>query len=203
MPQKSKQLLEESQMRRTYRQFLEEAVNIEVIKNCLMTAATAPNGADKQPWHFCVVTDPKMKQRIRTESEKIERAFYEEKISTEWQADLKKLNVTWHKPFLTEAPCLIIIFKEFYKLLPNGSKDKNYYVTESVGLATGLLINALRNSGYASFTYTPAPPTFLRSLLNRPEGETAMMILCVGKPDPNYELPRLKKKSLNEIASFY
>ncbi len=203
MPQKSKQLLEESRTRRTYRQFLDESVNMDVIKNCLMTAATAPNGADKQPWHFCVVTDSEMKQKIRTESEKIEKTFYEEKISTEWQADLEKLNVNWRKPFLTEAPCLVVIFKEFYKILPDGSKDKNYYVTESVGLATGFLINALRNAGYASFTYTPAPPTFLRTLLNRPEGETAMMILCTGKADLSYELPVLKKKTLEEIATFY
>ena len=203
MPEKSKQLLEESRIRRTYRQFLDEAINIDVIKNCLMTAATAPNGADKQPWHFCVVTDPEMKEKIRTESEKIEKTFYEEKISDEWQADLNKLKVDWHKPFLTESPCLIVIFKEFYKVLPNGNKDKNYYVPESVGIASGLLINALRNTGYVSFTYTPAPPTFLRTLLGRPEGETAMMVLCVGKADPTYELPILKKKTLNEIASFF
>ena len=203
MPEKSKQLLEESRIRRTYRQFLDEAINIDVIKNCLMTAATAPNGADKQPWHFCVVTDPEMKEKIRTESEKIEKTFYEEKISDEWQADLNKLKVDWHKPFLTEAPCLIVIFKEFYKVLPSGKKDKNYYVPESVGIASGLLINALRNTGYVSFTYTPAPPTFLRTLLGRPEGETAMMVLCVGKADPTYELPILKKKTLNEIASFF
>jgi nitroreductase len=203
MPQKSRQLLEESRKRRTYRRFLDQSVNQEVIKNCILTAATAPNGADKQPWHFCVVTDPEMKQRIRTEAEKVEKTFYEEKISDEWQADLNKLHVTWQKPFLTEAPCLIVIFKEFYRLLEDGTKDKNYYVTESVGIATGLLINALRNAGYASFTYTPAPPTFLRTLLGRPEGETAMMVLCVGKPDPDYDLPQLKKKTLEEIASFY
>lgn len=203
MPKKSEQLLAESKKRRTYRQFLNEPVNLEIIKNCIMIAATAPSGADKQPWHFCVVTDPAMKQKIRKEAELVEKAFYEEKISSEWQADLEKLNVNAQKPFLTEAPCLIVIFKEFYSLLADGTKDKNYYVTESVGIATGLLINALRNSGYASLTYTPAPPTFLRELFNRPEGETAMMILCVGKPDPDYELPTLKKKSLEEIATFY
>lgn len=203
MLEKSKRLLAESRKRRTYRQFLDEPVNPKIIKNCILTAATAPSGADKQPWHFCVVTDPEMKQQIRIEAESIEKAFYEEKISEDWQADLNKLNLNYRKPFLTEAPCLIVIFKEFYRVQPDGFKDKNYYVTESVGIATGLLINALRNSGYASLTYTPAPPTFLRSLLNRPEGETAMMILCVGKPDPKYELPKLKKKSLEEISSFF
>ncbi len=203
MPKKSEQLLAESRKRRTYRQFLKEPVDLEIINNCILTAATAPSGADKQPWHFCVVTDPAMKQKIRTGAEQVEKAFYEEKISSEWQADLEKLNVNAQKPFLTEAPCLIVVFKEFYTLQADGSKDKNYYVTESVGIATGLLINALRASGYASLTYTPAPPTFLRELFNRPEGETAMMILCVGKPDPSYELPKLKKKPLEEIATFY
>ena len=203
MTKRSEQLLSESKKRRTYRQFLKEPINLEIIKNCIMTAGTAPSGADKQPWHFCVVTDPAMKEKIRTEAEKIEKTFYEEKISADWQADLDKLNISYEKPFLTEAPCLVVIFKEFYQLLADGSKDKNYYVTESVGIATGLLINALRDSGYASLTYTPAPPTFLRDLLNRPEGETAMMVLCVGKPDPDYALPKLKKKTLEEIASFY
>ena len=203
MLEKSKLLFEESRKRRSYRQFIDEPINPEIIRNCILTASTAPSGADKQPWHFCVITDPDMKQRVRAEAEKIEQAFYEEKISAEWQADLEKLSVTYQKPFLTEAPCLIVIFKAFYQLLEDGTKDKNYYVTESVGIATGFLINALRNSGYASLTYTPAPPTFLQTLLNRPIGETAMMVLCVGKADPNYDLPILKKKTLNEIATFF
>lgn len=203
MSEKSEKLLSASRKRRSYRQFLEDPVNLDIIKNCIMTAGTAPSGADKQPWHFCVVTDPEVKKQIRTEAEKIEKTFYEEKISSQWQADLEKLHVTFQKPFLTDAPCLIVIFKEFYRKQPDGTQDKNYYVTESVGIATGLLINALRDSGYASLTYTPAPPTFLRSLLNRPEGETAMMVLCVGKADPNYKLPKLQKKNLKEIASFF
>jgi nitroreductase len=203
MPEKSKRLLEESRKRRSYRQFLDEPINRKVIENCILTAATAPSGADKQPWHFCVITDPEMKQKIRTEAEQVEKSFYEKKISEEWQADLEKLNVNYQKPFLTEAPCLIVIFKEFYQITDAGTKDKNYYVTESVGIATGFLINALRNAGCVSLTYTPAPPTFLRTLLDRPAGETAMMILCVGRPDPNYALPVLKKKSLYEIASFF
>ena len=158
MPEKSKHLLKESRERRSYRQFLDEPINLEVINNCILTAATAPSGADKQPWHFCVITDPDMKMKIRVEAEKVEKEFYEQKISEEWQADLNKLNVNYQKPFLTEAPCLIVIFKEFYQLMKDGSKDKNYYVPESVGIATGFLINALRNTGYASLTYTPAPP---------------------------------------------
>lgn len=200
MIEKSRKLLEESRARRTYREFLPEPLDMEVIRNCVLTAGTAPNGADKQPWHFSIVTDPKMKQRIREEAEKVEKKFYEEHITEEWQDDLDKLNVTWEKPFLTQAPCLIVIFKEYYKMQEDGTKDQNYYVNESVGISIGFLINALRNAGLASLTYTPAPPTFLRTLLGRPQGETPVMVLVVGKPDPNYKLPVLKKKTFDEIA---
>lgn len=197
---KSLALLEQARMRRSCRQFLPEALDMEAVKNCILTGASAPNGADKQPWHFSVVVDPEMKQKIREKAEEIEKAFYE-KISDSWQADLDKLSVTWQKPFLTEAPCLIVIFKENYKVLDDGSLDKNYYVTESVGLATGMLINALWNIGYSSLTYTPAPMGFLSELLARPQGETPMMVLAVGKKDPEYVLPQLVKKSFDEIAT--
>ena len=197
---RSRRLLEESKARRTYREFLPDPIDMEAVKNCVLTAATAPSGADKQPWHFCIVTDPEMKQKIRSASERIEAEFYAHKITGEWQADLNKLSLSCEKPFLTQAPCLIVIFKEFYKILPDGGADKNYYVPESVGIATGFLINALRNAGFASLTYTPAPMGFLNGLLGRPQGETPMMILAVGKPDPNYKLPVLRKKSFEEIA---
>ncbi len=200
MLEKSKALLEESRKRRTYRSFLPDPIDMEVIKNCVMTAGTAPNGADKQPWHFSIVTDPAMKQRIREEAEKVEKKFYDDMITDEWRSDLSKLSVNHEKPFLTQAPCLIVIFKEQYRVLEDGTKDKNYYVNESAGIAIGFLINAIRNAGLASLTYTPAPPTFLRDLLGRPEGEVPVMVLVVGKPDPNYELPKLKKKTFEEIA---
>lgn len=202
MTMTARELLIESRQRRTYRKFLPEPLDMDVIRDCIRTAGTAPSGADKQPWHFTVVTDPEMKRKIRTEAEKVEQDFYANKISKEWREDLKKLSTNWEKPFLTEAPCLIVIFKEFYRILPDGTKDMNYYVNESAGIATGFLINALRNAGYASLTYTPAPPAFLRTLLNRPEGETPVMVLCTGRPDPSYELPVLKKKELEEIADF-
>lgn len=200
MSEISKMLLEKSKKRRTYREFLEEPVDIEIIKDCIMTAATAPSGADKQSWHFSIVVDPAMKKKIREESEKIEKEFYELKITKEWQEDLNKLTLTWEKPFLTQAPCLIVIFKEFYKELENGIIDKNYYVNESIGISIGFLINALHNAGYASLTYTPAPVMFLKDLLKRPSGETPVMVLVVGKPDPNYSLPVLTKKTFDEIA---
>ena len=200
MPLTSKELLEESKARRTYREFLTEPVDLEVIKDCVLTAGTAPSGADKQPWHFSIVVNPEMKKKISVACEAVEKDFYGNKITKEWFDDLKKLNITWKKPFLLQAPCLIVIFKEYYKKLEDGTIDKNYYVNESSGIAIGFLINALRNAGYASLTYTPAPPMFLRDILNRPEGETPVMVLVVGKPDPNYKLPILKKKTFEEIA---
>jgi len=168
-----------------------------------MTASTVPSGANKQPWFFCVVTDDEIKKKIREEAEKVEEIFYREKISDEWRNDLKALKTNWSKPFLTEAPCLIVIFKEFYKTLENGEKDKNYYVNESAGLSIGLLINAIRDSGYHSLTYTPAPMTFLKDMFKRPEGETPVMVLAVGKADTSYELPDIKRKTIAEIAKFY
>lgn len=200
MKEKSKQLLEDSRKRRTYRKFLPDPIDMEVIKNCVLTAGTAPNGANKQPWHFSIITDSKMKERIREEAESVERKFYEEHITEEWQADLDRFNVSVEKPFLTEAPCLIVIFKENYKVLEDGTHDKNYYVNESIGISIGFLINAIRNAGLASLTYTPAPPIFLRDILERPEGETPVMILVVGKPDPSFQLPEITKKSFEEIA---
>ena len=201
--ERSKQLLEESKKRRSCRKFLPEDVDMEVIKNCIRTAGTAPSGADMQPWHFVVVRDPEVRREIREKAEEVERSFYADKISDVWRKDLEKLAVNTQKPFLTEAPCLIVIFKELYRTAPDGTKLANYYVGESVGIATGLLMNALRNAGYDMLTYTPAPPTFLREMFRRPEGETAEMILAVGKGDPTYEYPVLKKKALEEIAEFF
>lgn len=200
MPLTSKDLLKESQMRRTYRKFLPEKVDMEVIKDCILTAGTAPNGANKQPWHFSIITNEELKKKIREKAEEIEKDFYKNKISKEWKADLEKLTLSYEKPFLTEAPCLIGIFKENYVKLPDGTIDKNYYPNESIGIAIGFLINALRNAGYASLTYTLSPMLFLKEILNRPEGEQPVMILVVGKPDITYELPKITKKSFEEIA---
>lgn len=203
MSEKSKELRLESEKRRSYRNFMSESIERETIEDWIMTANTAPSGANKQPWYFCVVTDAQVKMNIREAAEKIEESFYKEKISDEWREDLKVLKTNWSKPFLTQAPCLIVIFRENYKLNQEGVKEKNYYVNESVGLATGFLINAIRHSGYKSLTYTPAPMSFLREMFNRPVGETPVMILAVGKADKSYQLPDIKRKSIGEIATFY
>ena len=203
MPLSPETLLAESRQRRSYRKFLPDPVDRTVLETCLLTAGTAPSGANKQPWHFCVVTDPAMKEKIRAGSEAVEREFYAGRITDAWRHDLEGLALAVEKPFLTEAPCLIVVFKEWWRPGADGEQEKNYYVTESACLATGLLINALRNAGYASLIYTPAPPTFLRELLGRPEGETPVMVLCVGRPDPSYELPAITRKELGEFVSFF
>lgn len=176
---------------------------MEVIQDCIMTANTAPSGANLQPWHFSIVVNPEMKQKIRTAAEKVEIEFYKDKISDQWRQDLEFLKVNTEKPFLTEAPCLIVIFKENYRYLENGAQAPNYYVTESACLATGLLINALRNAGYSSLTYTPAPMSFLRDILGRGKNETPVMVLAVGKKDPSYNLPPIKRKSFEQIADIF
>lgn len=200
MPLTPKELYEESSLRRSWRKFLPEMVDMDAIRHCIMTAGTAPSGANMQPWHYTVIIDKDMKQKIRDKAEEIEREFYTNKISDQWREDLEVLKVNTEKPFLTEAPCLIAIFKENYRILEDGSHAPNYYVPESVGISMGLLINALRNAGYVSLTYTPAPATFLRDMLGRPENETPIMILAVGKRDPQYDLPPIGRKSFEEIA---
>lgn len=201
--EKSAKLLEESKWRRSYRKFLPGPLDLEVLRNCIKTAATAPSGANKQPWHFCLVTDQEWKDKIREEADKVEKAFYESKITDEWAADLEHLALSWQKPFLSEAPALIVIFKEYYKTLEDGTQDKNYYVSESADLAIGLLINALRNVGLQTLTYTPAPNDFLKKMFNRPDGERPVMVLVVGEPDPDYELPEITKKEYDEIVTEY
>lgn len=198
MSEATRKLLEESRKRRTYRSFLEEPVDIESIKDCIATAGTAPSGANLQPWHYTVVVDPDMKAKIREKAEEIERDFYANKISDKWREDLDIFKVNTSKPFLTQAPCLIVLFAQPFRY-ENGEKVSNYYVQESCGLANGLLLNAIRNAGYVSLTYTPSPTGFLTELLGRPDNERAIMVLAVGKPDPDFDLPVLTKKPLDEI----
>lgn len=201
MPLTPQQLLAESQTRRSYRQFLSTALDMDIIEQCILTAGTAPSGADKQPWHFVVITDDTVKSQLRQQCEKIEQDFYTNKISQQWQDDLDKLDVDTTKQFLTQAPCLIVIFRQMYTVDNNGNRHANYYVGDSVGIATGLLINALRNAGYATLTYTPAPMTFLTQFCNRPDNECASMILAVGMPDPQYSLPPVTRKELADICT--
>lgn len=203
MLSRSVSFFQELKRRRTVREFSSRPIPMEVLKNCLLAAGTAPNGANHQPWHFAVVTDPSLKQKIRQAAETEEEAFYGGRAPDEWLAALEPLGTDEHKPFLEAAPALIVIFAENYGLDEKGNKVKNYYVSESVGIATGMLITALHHCGLATLTHTPSPMGFLRDILERPERERAFLILVVGYPAEGVEVPDITKKALAEIATFY
>ncbi|HHJ07303.1 MAG TPA: nitroreductase family protein, partial [Anaerolineae bacterium] len=166
------------------------------------TAGTAPNGANQQPWHFTVVSDPAIKKQIREAAEAEEKAFYSGRAGDEWLKALAHLGTDWEKPFLETAPYLIVIFAQSYGLDQTGKKTKHYYVTESVGIATGMLITAIHHAGLVSLTHTPSPMGFLRRILNRPVNEKPFLILVVGYPAKDAQVPVISKKSLDEIATF-
>ncbi|MGH7599639.1 MAG: nitroreductase family protein, partial [bacterium] len=177
-------------------------VPCEVIEDCLLTAGSAPSGANLQPWHFVVVSESAIKRLIREAAEKEEREFYHGRAPQEWLEALAPLGTDEHKPYLETAPYLIVIFAQSYGLLPDGRKVKNYYVTESVGIATGMLITAIHHAGLVSLTHTPNPMGFLNQALGRPENERPIMILVVGYPADDAVVPEIGKKSLQEIATF-
>ena len=203
MRSRSVELLQQLSCRRTVRDFADTAIPAEVIENCLLTAGSAPSGANRQPWHFSVVTDPKIKQEIRRGAEAEEKEFYENLAPEDWLEALAPLGTDAHKPFLQTAPCLIVIFGEKFTLDKAGKKLKNYYVNESVGIASGFLIAALHNAGLATLTHTPAPMKFLNSILGRPATEKPVMILVAGYPTDNATVPAIGRKTLQQIASFH
>jgi nitroreductase len=192
----------EIKRRRTVREFSNRPVPREVIEDCLRAAGTAPNGANLQPWHFVVVTDPAIKRQIREGAEEEERAFYHGKAPQEWLDALAPLGTDEHKPFLETAPYLIAIFAESYGELPDGRKVKHYYTQESVGIATGILITAVHHAGLVSLTHTPSPMGFLNEILGRPARERPFLILVVGYPADGATVPDITKKALSEIATF-
>ena len=189
--------------RRTVRDFSDLAIPQEVIAEAIRTAGTAPSGANKQPWTFVAISDPALKKKIRMEAEKEEKAFYAGKAGKEWLRDLEHLGTDEHKPFLQTAPWLIVVFQQNYGLdADTGKRTKNYYIQESVGLATGLLIAALHHAGLATLTHTPSPMGFLRDVLGRPKNERAVMIVVAGYPAKNAMVPDITRKALAEIAVF-
>ena len=192
----------ELRRRRSIRQFSDRPVPRAVIEDCLRAAGTAPSGANMQPWTFVVVTDPQLKHQIRLAAEEEERKFYSGAASEEWLEALEPLATDEHKPFLDEAPALIVIFRQKWGIAGDGGKVKHYYVHDSVGIATGMLITALHFSGLATLTHTPSPMGFLGDVLKRPKNETATMILVVGYPKEGVKVPNITKKSLEEIAVF-
>jgi nitroreductase len=187
--------------RRTVRHFSDRPIPDGVVEDCLRAAATAPSGANMQPWHFVVVRDPAVKQRIRVEAEREEREFYEHRAPQEWLDALAPLGTDADKPFLDIAPCLIAIFVQSYGVLPDGRRVKHYYAAESVGIATGVLITALHSAGLATLTHTPSPMDFLNEILARPKNERPFLLLVVGFPAENALVPRITKRGTDEIIT--
>ena len=202
MLQRAIEFRESVSRRRSVRDFSNEAVPVEVIEQCLLSAGSAPSGANRQPWHFCVVSDPAIKQQIRLGAEAEEQEFYSRRAPEDWLEALAPLGTDANKPFLETAPYLIVVFAEKHGIDDSGQKVKNYYVPESVGIATGLLITALHHAGLATLTHTPSPMKFLNSILGRPEREKPTMILVVGHPAAEARVPDIKRKGLEQIASF-
>jgi nitroreductase len=202
MLQRATAFREELQRRRSVRDFSSRPVPRAVIEEALRTAGTAPSGANRQPWHFCVVSDPELKQQIREAAEAVEREFYATRATQDWLDDLAPLGTDAHKPYLETAPYLIAIFAESYRLLPNHGTAKNYYVAESVGIATGLLIAALHHAGLVTLTHTPSPMNFLNAILQRPDNERPFLLLVVGYPAENARVPVLSRKPLQEIVTW-
>ncbi len=188
--------------RRTVRDFSDRPVPREVIEACLRAAATAPSGANQQPWHFVAVSDPALKLRIREAAEEEEKEFYEQRAPQEWLEALAHLGTDEKKPFLETAPYLIVVFAESYQLRPDGGRRKNYYVTESVGLATGMLIAALHTAGLVTLTHTPSPMRFLNDVLERPYHERPFLILVAGYPAEDAMVPEISKKPMEQVSTF-
>lgn len=202
MQKRAEEFYKDLNRRRTVREFLDKKVPIEIIKNCLLAAGTAPSGANIQPWHFVVVSDSKIKKQIREAAEIEEREFYERRATKEWLEALEPLGTDSNKPFLETAPFLIAIFARNYGVNSDGTKAKHYYVSESVGLATGMLISAIHNAGLVSLTHTPSPMNFLNEILDRPKNEKPFLLLVVGYPSKDTKVPDIHRKPLEEIATF-
>ncbi|HQU35937.1 MAG TPA: nitroreductase family protein, partial [Anaerolineales bacterium] len=190
------------QRRRTVRHFSDKPVPREIIEECLIAAGTAPSGANLQPWPFVVVSDPKVKQEIRMAAEEEEKDLYQRRAPKEWLEARAPLGTDERKPLLVTAPYLIAIFGKNHSELPDGRRVKNYYVHESVGIATGFLIAAIHNAGLVSLTHTPSPMGFLNGILNRPSDEKPFLLLVTGFPADDAEVPVITKKPMNEIATF-
>jgi iodotyrosine deiodinase len=201
---RSQELLELLKTRRSVRHFSSEPVAPELIENAIRTAATAPSGANQQPWTFVVVADPAAKEKIRAAAEREERLLYDERASDEYLEALEPIGTNWIKRHITDAPYVIVVFEQVYGLNPDGSRRKHYYVRESVGIATGFLLASLHAAGLATLTHSPSPMGFLKDILGRPENERPFVLIPVGYPTDDAEVPKiaLEKKPLDEISDW-
>lgn len=188
--------------RRSVRAFSDKKIPYEVLEHIVMAASTAPSGAHKQPWTFCVVSNPELKRKIRKAAEQEEYENYHGRMSDEWLEDLKAFDTDWKKPFLEIAPYLIVVFKKPYDIV-DGKKQKNYYVNESVGLAAGFLLAGIHNAGLVALTHTPSPMNFLQQILDRPENERPFLLIPVGYPAEGVQVPNIDRKKKEEVLIHY
>jgi len=188
--------------RRTVRDISDQPVSKALIESLIKAGSTAPSGAHKQPWTFCAVSNVQLKKAIREAAEKEEYDSYHGRMSERWLKDLKPIGTNWEKPFLEEAPWLVIIFKRVFETV-NGEKSNNYYVNESVGIACGMIISAIHKAGLVTLTHTPSPMNFLTKILSRPENERPYLLLPIGYPKGDAYVPAIRRKSLEEVAVFY
>ncbi len=200
---KSKSFYEWLDTRRSVREFSKQPVSKEIIENLIKSASTAPSGAHKQPWTFCVISNEDLKTKIRVAAEVEEKENYDNRMSERWKKDLAPLGTDMNKPFLEEAPWLVIAFKKVYEFGENKEKHTNYYVNESIGIACGMLISAIHNAGLVTLTHTPSPMNFLAKILNRPANERAFLLLPIGYPKSEVYVPDITRKCLDEVAVFY
>lgn len=188
--------------RRTVREISDRPVSRKLIENLIMAGSTAPSGAHKQPWTFCAVSNQDIKKAIREAAEKEEHESYHGRMSDRWLKDLQPMGTDWNKPFLEEAPWLVIIFKRIFEM-EEGQKQNNYYVNESVGIACGMIISAIHKAGLVTLTHTPSPMNFLTKILERPENERPYLLLPIGYPKEEVYVPDIQRKSLDEVAVFF
>ncbi len=197
----SKDFFNKIKTRRTIRDFSSKDIPEEILENAIQVAGRAPSGANQQPWHFVIVGNKKIKKSIRNAAEKEEQTFYTKRAPKEWLNALKHIGTDANKPHLEKAPYLIIVFAERYSINKKFEKIKNYYVSESVGIATGFLITALHFAGLVTLTHTPSPMKFLNKILNRPSNESAYLIIAVGYPEDDATVPVISKKKINEFLT--
>ena len=199
---RSQLFCDELKRRRTIRDFSDRKISKQIIDNCLEVANSAPSGANKQPWHFVVVSNPLIKKKLRVAAEEEEREFYSTRAPQEWLDALAPFGTDSNKPFLETAPYLIVIFSKSYDVIENGIKQKTYYATESTGIATGFLISAIHNAGLACLTHTPSPMKFLNVILGRPINEKPFLILVIGYPNAQAKVPDIVKKELKDVSTY-
>ena len=203
MLKRSQEWFEFMDTRRSIRAFSSESFPVQILENAIKTGSTAPSGAHKQPWTFCIVSSPEIKKQIREAAEKEEYENYTRRMSDEWLEDLKQFGTDHIKPFLENAPYLVIVMKHSYELGEEEEKLTNYYVNESVGIAVGFFLSALHNAGLFALTHTPSPMRFLKKILDRPKNETPFLLIPVGLLPENMTVPDLKRKESKDIISHY